>query len=95
MSIQLTPEQEARIKTVISAGAYLSAEEAIDAALTAVEIAAAPDFEGTQEELEELLLEGLNSGTAVEADETFWNRLKAETDAMAVQHQARKPIREN
>ena len=51
MSIQLTPEQEARIKTVISAGAYLSAEEAIDAALTAVEIAAAPDFEGTQEEL--------------------------------------------
>ena len=38
-------------------GKHRSAEEALDAAVAAVEIAAAPDFEGTQEELEELLLE--------------------------------------
>ncbi len=89
MSIQLTPEQEQRIRTVVSAGAYRSAEEALDAAVAAVENAAAPDFEGTQDELEELLLEGLNSGEPVEADETFWNRLRAETDGMVTECQAR------
>ena len=92
MSIQLTPEQEQRIRTVVSAGAYRSAEEALDAAVAAVEIAAAPDFEGTQEELEELLLDGLNSGEPVEVDENFWNRLRAETDRIATEHQTRKPI---
>ena len=95
MSIQLTPEQEQRIRSVVNAGAYRSAEEALDAAVAAVEIAAAPDFEGTQEDLEELLLAGLNSGDPAEADENFWNRLRAETDKMAAQRQAGKPIREN
>jgi Arc/MetJ-type ribon-helix-helix transcriptional regulator len=95
VSIQLTPEQEQRIRTVVSAGAYRSAEEALDAAVAAVEIAAAPDFEGTQEELEELLLDGLNSGEPVEADENFWNRLRTETDRIATEHQARKPFRES
>ena len=86
MSIQLTPEQEQRIRTVVNAGAYHSAEEALDAAVAAVEVAAVPDFEGTQQELEELLLEGLNSGDPVEADQAFWNRLTAETDKMASTH---------
>jgi hypothetical protein len=90
MSIQLTPEQA--IRSVVNAGAYRSDEEALDAAVAAVEIAAAPDFEGTQEELEELLLEGLNSGKPLEADEKFWDRLKAETDMIATEQQARKPI---
>jgi hypothetical protein len=71
-----------------NAGAYPSAEEALDAAVTAVEIAAAPGFEGPQEELEELLLEGLRSGEAMGADEAYWNRLRAETDAMAKEHLA-------
>jgi len=91
MSIQLTPEQEQRIRTVVNAGAYRSAEEALDAAVAAVEIAAVPDFEGTPEELEELLLDGLNSGEPVEVDEKFWNGLRAETDRIATEHQARKP----
>lgn len=91
MSIQLTPDQEQRIWTVVNAGAYRPAEEAIDAAVAAVEIAAAPNFEGTREELEELLLDGLNSGEAVEVDETFWNRLRAETDRIATGYQTRKP----
>ena len=91
MSIQLTPDQKQRIWTVGNAGAYRSAEEAIDAAVAAVEIAAAPNFEGTREELEELLLDGLNSGEAVEVDETFWNRLRAETDRIATGCKTRKP----
>ena len=93
--MQLTPEQEQRIRTVVNAGAYRSAEEALDAAVAAVEIAAAPDFEGTREELEEFPLDGINSGEPVEADGAFWNRLRAETDQMGTAHQARKPIREN
>jgi Arc/MetJ-type ribon-helix-helix transcriptional regulator len=93
--MQLTPEQERRIRTVVNAGAYRSAEEALDAAVAAVEIAAAPDFEGTREELMELLSEGLNSGEPVEADQAFWNRLSLETDEMGTAHQTRKPIREN
>lgn len=82
VSMQLTPEQERRIRTVVNAGAYHSAEEALDAAVAAVEIAAFPEFEGTREELEEFLLEGLNSGEPVTVDEAYWNRLRAETDRM-------------
>jgi len=40
--MQLTPEQEQRIQAVVSAGA----EEAFDAAVSAVQAAAAPGFEG-------------------------------------------------
>lgn len=91
MAIQLTPEQERRIHAVVSGGAYPSAEEALDAAVAAVEIAAAPGFEGTQEELEALLMEGLSSGDAIEVDEAFWNRLRAETDQMVAEHRMRNP----
>jgi len=69
--MQLTPEQEKRIQAVVSAGAYTSAEEALDAAVTAVEATATPGFEGSREELEALLREGLDSGEAVEADDAF------------------------
>jgi Arc/MetJ-type ribon-helix-helix transcriptional regulator len=90
MSIQLTPEQEQRIRTVVSAGAYHSAEEALDAAVAAVEIAAVPGFEGTEAELEELLLEGLNSGEPVQADDNFYARLRAKTDKIAMEYRVRK-----
>ena len=95
MSIQLTDEQERRIRTVVNAGAYRSTEEALDAAVTATETFAAPNFEGAQEKLEELLLEGINSGDPVEADEDFWNRLRAQTDTIAAEHQARRSLRES
>jgi Arc/MetJ-type ribon-helix-helix transcriptional regulator len=90
VSLQLTPEQEQRIRTVVDAGAYHSVEEAIDAAVSAVEIAAAPGFEGTQAELEELLLEGLHSGEPTAIDENFWNDLRLKTGNMALEHDARK-----
>lgn len=86
MSMQLTPEQEQRIQAVVNAGAYPSPQEALDAAIAAVEIVAAPGFEGTQEELEELLMEGLNSGEAVEVNESYWNSLRAKTDVIAKEH---------
>ena len=90
MAIQLTPEQEQRIRAVVDTGAYPSAEEALNAALAVVERAAAPSFDGTQEELDTLLQEGLNSGAPIEADDAFWNRLRAETDRIATERQALK-----
>jgi Arc/MetJ-type ribon-helix-helix transcriptional regulator len=91
MPLQLTPEQERRIQAVVKAGAYRSTEEALNAALAVVEAVAVPDFEGTQDELETLLLDGLNSGKAIEADDAFWNRLTMETNRIAAEHGARKP----
>jgi len=90
MTIQLTPEQERRIQSFVDSGLYSSTAEVVDAALAAVEQEATPGFEGSQEELEALLLEGLHSGEPVEADEAFWNRLRAETSRMAAEHQAPK-----
>lgn len=90
MAIQLTPEQQQRIEAVVRAGAYPSAKEALDAAVTAVESFAAPGFNGTQEELEELLADGLNSGDAIEADDAFWDRLTARTDSIPHEHANRK-----
>ena len=60
MAIQLTPEQELRIRAVVDAGAYPSTEAALNAALVAVETAASPDFQGSEADLERLLLEGLS-----------------------------------
>lgn len=90
MAIQLTPEQEQRLQAIVATGAYPSVKDALDAAVTAVEVAPAPGFEGTLEELEELILEGLNSGEPIEADEAFWNELKAKTEKMAADHLRRK-----
>jgi Arc/MetJ-type ribon-helix-helix transcriptional regulator len=61
MTIQLTPEQERRVQAVISRGAYESVEQVVDAALVAVEQRAVPGFDGTQEEFDALLAEGLAS----------------------------------
>lgn len=69
MAIQLTRQQQERIQAVVERGAYGSTEEAVEAAVSALESAAAPGFEGTPEELEALLAEGLASGEPVEADD--------------------------
>src|SRR5262249_48287444 len=92
MSIQLTPEQEHRIQTIVQAGAYRSFEEALDAAVAAVESAASSDFEGTDQELEELLMDGIHSGTPVEGNADYWHRLRTQTDAMVAEHVERKPL---
>ena len=56
------------------------AEKALDAAVTAVEIAAAPGFDGSQEELERLLMDGLASKEVSEQE--FWGSVDDETNAM-------------
>ena len=90
MPIQLTPEQEQRLTAVVSAGAYTSTEDALNAALTVVEKTAAHGFEGSMDDLEPLLLEGINSGQPTVVDEAFWQRLTVQTDQLLEEHQGRK-----
>jgi hypothetical protein len=80
MAIHLTPEQEQRIHAIVKAGAYPSAEESLDAAVAAVEIAAAPGFEGSLDELERLLLDGLASAEL--SEEEFWTSVDYETTSV-------------
>ncbi|HEX3744364.1 MAG TPA: hypothetical protein VHW09_10555 [Bryobacteraceae bacterium] len=87
MAMQLTPEQEQRIQAIVNAGAYPSAQEALDAAVAAVEIAAALGFEGSQDELEGLLLKGLASHEL--SEEEFWDSVERETDQKLAAH---KPV---
>jgi Arc/MetJ-type ribon-helix-helix transcriptional regulator len=84
MAIQLTPEQERRIQAVIRRGAYESAEEVVEAALTAVEQRTVPGFTGTQEELDILLAEGLASKQL--AEDEFWDSVSRQTDAVLAEH---------
>ena len=84
--INLTPEQERRIQEVISRGAYDSVEEVVEAALVAVEQATVPGFEGTQQELEALLAEGLSSKML--SEEEFWSSVSRRTNALLAEHKA-------
>lgn len=93
MALQLTPDQEQRINAIVQAGAFHSPEAALDAAVTAVENAVAFEFEGSPQELDALLADGLNSGPDIEVDDSFVQRFTAQTDEMVRNHQARKAKR--
>jgi Arc/MetJ-type ribon-helix-helix transcriptional regulator len=84
MTIHLTPEQERRVRAVISRGGYAPVEEVVDAALAAVEQRTVPGFAGTQEELDALLAEGLASKELTEDE--FWTPVDAKTDALLSEH---------
>jgi hypothetical protein len=70
MTIHLTPEPERRVQPIISRGAYDSVDQAMDAALVAVELRTVPGFAGTQEELDTLPAGGLASRDLAEGE--FW-----------------------
>jgi Arc/MetJ-type ribon-helix-helix transcriptional regulator len=84
MTIRLTPEQERRIRAVLDRGAYKSAEEVVETALTAVEQCTVPGFAGTSEELDALLAEGLASKQLTEGE--FWTSVGKQTDALLAEH---------
>jgi len=90
LAIQLTPEQERRIRAVIRRGAYDSVEEVVEAALTAVEQRAIPGFHGTPEELEELLAEGAASANLSERE--FWVSVDEQTDTMLAEPKTAKRL---
>jgi Arc/MetJ-type ribon-helix-helix transcriptional regulator len=84
MPIRLTPEQDRRIRAVLSRGVYESVEEVVEAALTAVEQRSVPGFTGTPEELDTLLAEGLASKQLTEDE--FWSSVGKQTDALLAEH---------
>ncbi len=86
MTINLTPEQERRVRDVIRRGAYESIEQVVDAALAAVEQRVVPGFAGTQAELDTLLAEGLASKELPEDE--FWRSVNTQTEAMLADHKA-------
>ena len=87
MAIRLNPEQERRIQAVLSRGAYESVDEVIEAAIAALEQRTVPGFQGTPEELDALLTEGLASEELTEAE--FWDSLNKRTDALVAEHKPR------
>jgi len=90
VTIYLTPEQERRLQAVIRRGGYRSLEEAVEAALTAVEQRTVPGFAGTQEELDTLLAEGLASQRV--GEDEFWDSVNRQTDSMLAEHKTgRRP----
>jgi len=93
MAIQLSPEQESRIQSLVEKGFRESPAEVLDYLLRYAELEEI-GFEGTPEEFDALMLEGLNSGEGEEITDEFWNRIEAETDQMAAEHAARKQTRE-
>lgn len=84
MSIQFTLEQEQMIQRVVNAGAYSSTAEALNAALAVVKHAATSDFDGSRQELEGLLVEGLASPEL--SEEHLWHEVDRKTDALLATH---------
>jgi Arc/MetJ-type ribon-helix-helix transcriptional regulator len=84
VTIHLTAEQEQRVHAVISRGAYESVEEVVEAALAAIEQRTVPGFEGTQEQLNALLAEGLASKELTEDE--FWGSVNRQTNAILAEH---------
>ncbi len=85
MRIPLTPEQERRISSITERGDYDSVEEVVEAGLSALEQRTIPGFEGSQEELEALLLEGLASKTLSETE--FWDAVHRKTAKLIEEHE--------
>jgi hypothetical protein len=59
----------------------------VDGAIAAVEQRTVPGFDGTETELETLLLAGMDLPELPENE--FWSSVDHETDAMLVDHQSR------
>jgi Arc/MetJ-type ribon-helix-helix transcriptional regulator len=86
MTINLTPEQEQRVRELIGRGCYESVDEVLEAGLAAIEQVTISSFEGTQQELEALLAEGLASKML--SEDEFWTSVNRRTDALRAEYKA-------
>jgi putative addiction module CopG family antidote len=86
MTVDLTPDQEHRIQALLERGVYGSVEEVVDACLRAVEQHVESNFKGNSEQLEKLLLEGLNSPELSEQE--FWSSVDGATEALLAGNKA-------
>lgn len=74
MAVQLTPEQEQRIVAIVEQGAYGSVQEALDAAVGAVELASQGVLDS---DLEASLIQGRASREL--SEEEFWEQVEEST----------------
>lgn len=79
MAIRLTSDLERRIRDLVDAGGYSCTQEALEAAVAAMEIAATPDFDEA-DELTRLLSHGLESRDLSEQE--FWELVDRDADAV-------------
>ena len=87
MAIQFSPEQEQRVQAVIARGSYNSVADVLEAALVSLEQRSSSGFDGTAEELETLLAEGLASAEMTEDE--FWKSIDTRTNDMLVEYRLR------
>lgn len=79
--MQLTLEQERQLQAVAETGAYGSAQEVLDAAISIVSaVTSEARFESGSEALENLMLAGLASEEL--SSEKFWESVDGETDTL-------------
>jgi hypothetical protein len=77
---------------ILESGAYRTPEEALDSAIANLESTVDHDFEGSIDELNQLIVEGLNSGPSIEVNDDFWRQLDAKTDKLLLEHQGQKIV---
>jgi Arc/MetJ-type ribon-helix-helix transcriptional regulator len=87
MTVHLTAEQEQRIQAIIHSGAYETVQDVVDATIAGVEQRTMPGFDGTEAELETLLLAGMESPEL--SEDEFWGSVDHATDAMLAEHKTR------
>lgn len=71
MNVSLSPEHKAFVKAQVRSGQYRNDSEVVRAALRVLEERA------REQKLEALLIEGLESGEPIAADQGFWEELRS------------------
>jgi len=70
MNVSMSPEHKAFVKAQVSTGRFRNDSEVVRAGLRLLE------EQARHRQLEELLLDGLSSGDAVEMDKRYWSGLR-------------------
>ncbi len=79
MNVSMSPEHKSFIKAQVSTGRFRNDSEVVRAGLRLLE------EQARHRKLEELLLDGLNSGRAVETDKGYWSDLRNRVSNRAAQ----------
>ena len=79
MNVSMSSEHKSFIKAQVSTGRFRNDSEVVRAGLRLLE------EQARHRKLEELLLDGLNSGKAVETDTEYWSDLRNRVSSRATQ----------
>ena len=79
MNVSMSSEHKSFIKAQVSTGRFRNDSEVVRAGLRLLE------EQARHRKLEELLLDGLNSGKAVETDQEYWPGLRSRVSSRVTQ----------